>query len=397
MVGDQPAMFFDGPAGTQVPQRVIDAISDYLKNHNANHGGAFATSRESDLVLDEAYRAFAELLGADDPDEIIFGANMTTLTFALSRAIAQTWSPGDEVIVTTLDHDANVSPWVMAAADAGAVIRKVSINAEDCTLDLADFHAKLNDRTKLVAIGAASNSVGSINPIQEICQAAKEVGALSFVDAVHFAPHQSIDVSEIGCDFLACSVYKFFGPHVGVLWGKRPLLESLSAYKVRPATNDLPGKWMTGTQNHECIAGSLAAVEYLADLGRVLASDSDLSRRAALKAAFEGISFYESELIQQLIAGLKKNDDITIFGITDPDRRDERLPTISIRHAKKPPTELANYLGEHGAFVWHGHYYALELSEALGVEPEGMVRIGIAHYNTPAEIDRLLELLSDVS
>ncbi|MCR9120511.1 MAG: aminotransferase class V-fold PLP-dependent enzyme, partial [bacterium] len=292
---------------------------------------------------------------------------------------------------------ANVSPWVMAAADAGAVIRKVAINAEDCTLDLADFHAKLNDRTKLVAIGAASNSVGSINPIQEICQAAKEVGALSFVDAVHFAPHQSIDVSEIGCDFLACSVYKFFGPHVGVLWGKRPLLESLTAYKVRPATNDLPGRWMTGTQNHECIAGSLAAVEYLADLGRVLASDSDLSRRAALKAAFEGISFYESELIQQLIAGLKKNDDITIFGITDPDRRDERLPTISIRHAKKPPTELANYLGEHGAFVWHGHYYALELSEALGVEPEGMVRIGIAHYNTPAEIDRLLELLSDVS
>lgn len=397
MVGDQPAMFFDGPAGTQVPQRVIDAISDYLKNHNANHGGAFATSRESDVVLDEAHRAFADLLGADDPDEIIFGANMTTLTFALSRAIAQTWSPGDEVIVTTLDHDANVSPWVMAAADAGAVIRKVAINAEDCTLDLADFHAKLNDRTKLVAIGAASNSVGSINPIQEICQAAKEVGALSFVDAVHFAPHQSIDVSEIGCDFLACSVYKFFGPHVGVLWGKRPLLESLTAYKVRPATNDLPGKWMTGTQNHECIAGSLAAVEYLADLGRVLASDSDLSRRAALKAAFEGISFYESELIQQLIAGLKKNDDITIFGITDPDRRDERLPTISIRHAKKPPTELANYLGEHGAFVWHGHYYALELSEALGVEPEGMVRIGIAHYNTPAEIDRLLELLSDVS
>lgn len=394
-VGDRPAMFFDGPAGTQVPNRVIEAISDYLRTHNANHGGAFATSHESDALLAEAHQAFADFVGADDADEIIFGPNMTTLTFALSRALAKTWRPGDEIMVTRLDHDANVSPWVLAAKDAGATVQYIDINTNDCTLNLSDFFDKLNSKTKLVAIGAASNSVGTINQFEDICQSARIHGALSFVDAVHFAPHMQIDVADNECDFLACSVYKFFGPHIGVLWGKRQLLEELSAYKVRPASNKIPDKWMTGTQNHECIAGSLAAVEYLADIGRTLQNDDSLGRREALVDAFVGINQYEQSLLKRLLEGLATNPAVTVYGITDIDRIDERLPTISIHHAHHSPEALARRLGEKGAFVWHGHYYALELSEALGFEPEGMVRIGLVHYNTPDEVDRLLDLLSN--
>ncbi|MCA9221365.1 MAG: cysteine desulfurase-like protein, partial [Planctomycetales bacterium] len=260
---DQPAVYLDGPAGTQVPRRVIDAIADYLSHRNANHGGLFATSRESDAMLDEAHRAFADLLGADDPDCVYFGPNMTTLTFALSRAVATTWRPGDEIIVTRLDHDANVTPWVLAARDAEVEVRFAEIHREDCTLDVDHLRSLLNERTRLVAVGAASNSSGSINPIREIASWAHAVGAWMFVDAVHYAPHALIDVAEIGCDFLACSAYKFFGPHVGVMWGRRELLESLPAYKLRPAPNELPGRWMTGTQSHETIAGAAEAVNYL--------------------------------------------------------------------------------------------------------------------------------------
>jgi cysteine desulfurase family protein (TIGR01976 family) len=397
LAGDQPAAFFDGPAGTQVPQSVIDAVSAYFVQHNANHGGLFPTSRESDAVLAAAHQAVADLLGSDDPDTVAFGPNMTTLTMSLSRALARTWSPGDEIIVSRLDHDANFTPWVLAAADAGATIRSIDIIQDDCTLDLDDFKSKLSDRTRLVAVGCASNAVGSVNPVKEICRLSREAGALTFLDAVHFAPHRLIDVNDFGCDFLACSAYKFFGPHQGILWGRRSLLEELPAYKLRPASDLLPEKWMTGTQNHECIAGTLAAIDYLADLGRTLAGDESLPRRPALEQAYQAIADYEQQLIWHLIDGLRPLDSFRLWGIADPLRRAERLPTISITHSRRTPTQIAEELGSRGLFVWHGNYYALPLTERLGLEPDGMIRVGLVHYNTLEEVDRLLAALSDLA
>lgn len=393
---DQPAVFLDGPAGTQVPRRVITAISEYLEQRNANHGGVFATSVESDRQLDEAHRAVADLLGADDHETVYFGQNMTSLTFALSRAIARRWQPGDEVIVTRLDHDANVTPWVLAARDAGATVRYVEIHREDCTLDLDSLRSALSARTRLVAVGCASNSSGTINPVRQIASWAREAGAWSFLDAVHFAPHAPLDVRELGCDFLACSAYKFFGPHIGIMWGRRERLLELEAYKVRPATNDLPGKWMTGTQSHEGIAGVLAAVEYLADLGRSLAPAA-ADRRAAILAAMGAIREYETGLVRQLLDGLAELPPIRVWGITDQHRLAERLPTVSITHERRSPLELATKLAERGIFVWHGNYYALQLSETLGHEPNGMVRIGMVHYNTADEIKRLLTALRELA
>ncbi|MDG1895584.1 MAG: cysteine desulfurase-like protein [Fuerstiella sp.] len=395
--GDHSAAFFDGPAGTQVPQRVIDAVSAYYVQHNANHGGLFPTSRESDAVLATAHQAVADLLGSDDPGTVSFGPNMTTLTLSLSRALARRWKPGDEVIVSRLDHDANFTPWVLAAADAGATVRYIDINPIDCTLDLDDFKAKLNDRTRLVAVGCASNAVGSVNPVKEICQLSSAAGALTFLDAVHFAPHSLINVNEFGCDFLACSAYKFFGPHVGILWGRRRLLEELSAYKLRPAADTLPDKWMTGTQNHECIAGTLAAVDYLTGLGRTVADNETLSRRSALKRAYQTITEYEQQLIWHLIDGLRSLESFRLWGIGDPLRHAERLPTISITHSRRKPAEIAEGLGRKGLFVWHGNYYALPLTERLGLEPDGMIRIGVVHYNTLEEVDRLLAALQDLA
>lgn len=393
----QPVAYFDGPGGTQVPRRVIDAMGGYLAHNNANSGGLFATSRDSDAVLDEAHRAVADLLGTDDADTVVFGQNMTTLTFALSRSLARAWGPGDEVLVTRLDHDANVTPWVMAAKDAGATVRFVGIHKEDCTLDREDFRRKLSERTRLVAVACASNSVGTINPVRELCAEAHDAGALVFVDAVHFAPHALIDVNEIGCDFLACSAYKFFGPHLGILWGRRELLEQLTAYKVRPAPAAPPGKWMTGTQNHEGIAGTLEAVDYLAELGRLLGGPDVTNRRAALRAAFEHVGVYESELTGRLLNRLAALPEFTVHGITAPGRLSERLSTVSITHAGKTPTQMAEELGQHGLFTWHGNYYAVELTEALGLEPHGMLRIGMVHYNTMEEVDRLLESLENLA
>lgn len=380
-----------------MPQSVIDAVSNYFIQHNANHGGLFPTSRESDAVLAAAHQAAADFVGTDDPDTVVFGPNMTTLTLSLSRALARTWSPGDEVIVSRLDHDANFTPWVLAAADAGATVRHIDINPNDCTLDLDDFKSKLNDRTRLVAVGCASNAVGSVNPVKEICRLAREAGALTFLDAVHFAPHSLIDVEDFGCDFLACSAYKFFGPHIGILWGRRVLLEDLSAYKLRPASDALPEKWMTGTQNHECIAGTLAAIDYLADLGRLVADDEALLRRPALEQAYKAIVDYEQQLIWHLIDGLRPLDSFRLWGISDPGRRSERLPTISITHSRRKPQEIAAKLGQLGLFVWHGNYYALPLTERLGLEPDGMIRVGIVHYNTLAEVDRLLAALQGLA
>ena len=383
----QPAVYFDGPGGTQVPSRVIEAVSHSLAHANANCGGRFASSRENDEMLQAARRGLADFLGADDPQTVCFGPNMTSLAFALSRALARTWRPGDEVLVTRLDHDANVTPWVLAARDAGASVRFVGIRKDDCSLDTDDLRAKLSPRTRLVAVGCASNATGGINPVGDICAWSHAAGALVFLDAVHYAPDALMDVQRWNCDFLACSAYKFFGPHVGVLWGRRELLEELPAYKVRPAPDKPPEKWMTGTQNHEGVAGALAAVEYLADLGRATAGRGAMDRRAALETAFAAIQHYERQLAGRLLAGLPRRAKVAIWGVADPQRLDQRLPTVSLTHAEKKPAELAEYLAHRAIFTWHGNYYALQLSETLGLEPDGMLRIGLAHYNRPDEVE----------
>ena len=379
---DREPIFLDGPAGTQVPSRV-DAITHYLIHCNANHGGAFATSRESDAILDRAHRRVAEFLNAPSPEEIVFGQNMTSLAFHLSRSLAKQWKPGDEIMVTRLDHDANILPWALAARDAGAVVRWIDIHPEDCTLDLDSFHRQLSAKTRFVAVGLASNVVGTINPVAEITRAAKAAGAEVFVDAVHYAPHGPIDVQVLGCDYLACSAYKFFGPHVGILWGRRTLLDTLPAYKVRPAPNDLPGKWMTGTQNHEGIAGVAAAIDYLADLDP--AHD--------LRAAMTAIQAYERSLARRLLDGLSRMQRYTVWGIRDLDRLDWRVPTIAVTDRESMPSQVAKRLAAQQIYVWHGNNYALEVSEFLGREPHGFVRIGLVHYNTEAEVDQLLEAL----
>ena len=395
MHAGRTVVYFDGPGGTQAPRCVIDAVSDYYERCNANSHGEFASSRESDAIVDAAHQAVADLLGADDPACVAFGPNMTTLTFALSRALARTWKPGDEVIVTRLDHDANVAPWVLAARDAGATVRQVSFHHEDCTLNLDELRSMLNGRTKLVAVGAAANVAGTVNPVADICRWSHAVGAQVFVDAVHFAPHARIDVSAIGCDYLACSAYKFFGPHVGVFWGRRELLESIEPYKLRPAPDDLPGRWMTGTQNFECIAGTLAAVDYLAGLGRQIrgVDANACDRRAALDAAYNAIGAYERDLVARLLTGLRRIKPIRVYGITDLAQLDHRLPTVAFPHAAIKPAALARHLNERGIFAWNGNCYALSCTESLGLEPEGVARVGMVHYNTAEEVDYLLQVL----
>jgi len=392
-VNGHPAIFFDGPGGTQVPQRVIDAMRDYLVRSNANTHGVFATSRRSDAIIAAAHAAVADLVGCE-ADEVIFGPNMTTLTFALSRALGRELRAGDEVMVTRLDHDANVAPWV-ALAERGAVIRTVDIHVEDCTLDMVDLRQQINERTRLVAVGYASNAVGTINDVAEIIRLAHNVGALVFLDAVHYAPHGAIDVRALDCDFLACSPYKFFGPHAGALYGKREHLVRLRPYKVRAAPDHIPDRWETGTQNHEGLAGVAAAVDYLAELGR-RADPAVTTRRAALLAAYAAIRPYELGLVERLIAGLLEVPGLTFYGIRDPARFDRRVPTVAVRLAGHTPRQLAEFLAARGIFTWDGNYYALNLTERLGVESSGgMLRIGLAHYNTAEEVERLMAALND--
>ena len=389
--------FLDGPGGTQVPQRVIDAVSDYFANANANSGGAFTTSELSDAMTDEAHAAVADFLGAASPDEIKFGYNMSTLTLHIGRSIGATLGPGDEIVVTTLDHEANVSTWEAMAADRGVTVHKVDIRADDVTLDLEDLESKLTPRTKLVAVGYASNAVGTINPVAEIVARAHEVGALTYVDAVAYAPHGPIDVRALDTDFLVCSAYKWFGPHLGALYGKAAVLESLPAFKVRPAHD----RFETGTAAFESIAGTLAATDYLRDVGR---SYGDVAgapgageaseRRRELVAGMTAIVEYERELVGLLIAGLLAIPGVTIHGIADPARAAERAPTVSISIDGIAPRAAAEALGREGIYVWDGDFYATGLIERLGKgDVGGVVRIGLVHYNTAAEVDRTLEAL----
>jgi cysteine desulfurase family protein (TIGR01976 family) len=397
-VNGHPAVFLDGPGGTQTPQRVIDAISNYLRRDNANTCGAYATSRHTDAMLADARAAMADFLHCA-ADEIVFGPNMTTLTFAMSRAIGRDLVPGDEILVTRLDHDANVSPW-LALEEKGVTIRWAEIHEEDCTLDLADVAGKINQHTKLVAVGYASNAVGTINPVKEVVRLAHAAGALAYVDAVHYGPHGLIDVAALDCDFLVCSTYKFFGPHMGVLFGKREHLRRLHPYKVRPLTDAVPNRWEWGTLNHECIAGIAACVDYLADLGRHSHPDSP-ARRAAIVAAFEAIHRHERRLMERLIAGISEIAQLKIYGITDPSCFDWRCPTLAVRvvdqNENQTPLALATKLGDRGFFTWDGNYYALNLTERLDVEKSGgFLRIGLVHYNTQEEVDRLLAALREI-
>ncbi|HUA14366.1 MAG TPA: cysteine desulfurase-like protein [Verrucomicrobiae bacterium] len=394
-VNGQPAVFFDGPGGTQVPQRVIDAIADYLSRDNANSGGNYPTSRRTDAVILAAREAMADFFHCA-ADEVVFGQNMTALTFMISRSIGRELKPGDEIVVTRLDHDANVSPWLAMAGDRGATVRWAEIHDEDCTLDLDDLASKINSQTRLVAVGYASNAVGTINPVKEIVQLAHKAGALAYVDAVHYTPHGLIDVAALDCDFLVCSTYKFFGPHMGVLFGKREHLTRLHPYKVRPLTDAIPYRWEHGTLNHECIAGITAGIEYIADIGRSARPEAK-SRRAAIQAAYDVMHHHERGLLERALAGLKKIPGAKVYGISDPKRFDERCATLAVRIDGQSPLELATKLGERGFFTWDGNYYAINLTEHLGVEKSGgFLRIGLVHYNTAEEVDRLLAAIREI-
>lgn len=402
---DRRAVFFDNPGGTQIAKPSLERINRYLLECNANHGGEFATSQQSDAILHEAHAAMADFLNASSPDEIVFGANMTTLTLHISRSLARGLNPGDEIVVTRLDHDANISPWLLVAEDRGCNVTWVDFDVEDCTLKLDDFEKAMERKPKIVAFGYASNATGTINPVRKLTNMAKEAGALVYIDAVQYAPHGPIDVGAIGCDFLVCSAYKFFGPHVGALYGKLELLEDLKAYKVRPAPNNPPGKWMTGTQNHEGISGVLGALEYFEWLAGQFAEEQKQGlkeegfrdRRLNLKAAMTAIRSYEFELSRALIEAIEAVPGTHIHGLTDMKRLDERVPTVSFTLEGRHPHEIAEALGKAGFYVWDGNYYALAVTERLGVEANGgMVRVGAAHYNTLDEIARFGEALKRI-
>lgn len=380
----EPVLYFDNPAGTQVPRETIDGFTRYLQHSNANEGGAFPTSRATDRIIAEARAAMADFLGADDPHEIIFGQNMTSLAFHLSRALGRILRPGDEIVTTRLEHDANIAPW-LALQDQGITVRWIDLNPEDATLNYEDAERVITNRTRLLAVGYASNAFGTINDVRRLADLAHAVGAWVFVDAVHYGPHGPIDVQQIGADLLACSPYKFFGPHLGVLWGRFEVLSTLPAEHVRPSGDNPPDSWETGTQSHEALSALLGTMDYLCSL----APDGD--RRARLRAAMTSIRAHERTLAERLIAGMLTVPGLRIFGIIDPARFDQRVPTLSFLIEGHVPADLARRLGERGIFSWAGNHYALEPMGRLGLD--GTNRIGLVHYNTPDEIDRFVETL----
>jgi len=392
--GGRPVVFVDAPGGSHVPEAVIEAMAGYLRSSNANSHGAFATSEETDLLIADAHRAAGDLLNAEE-DEIVFGPNSTTLLLAFSRSVARTLGAGDEVVVTHFDHDANVRPWILAAQDAGATVRWADLRESDVTLDVGSLEAALSGRTKVVAFSLASNAVGSLTPAAELVRLIRERSpeALVCVDGVHIAQHRSIDVRAIGADVVVCSPYKIFGPHLGILFGRRELLTSLRPYKLRPASDEVPDRWETGTQNHEGYAGFVAAMKYLAEL-----TDTPGTGRRRIAAAFEeAIVPWEAELSRRFLDGVATIPHVRLYGIADPARVKERTPTFALRVGDQHPRQTAKELGEHGVFVWDGHYYAIELMERLGLlETGGAVRIGFCHYNTPEEVDRVLDELESL-
>ncbi len=395
MLGKDQTVFLDNPAGTQVPQQVIDAVSNYYLHMNANSGGRFKSSQQTDDMVQSTREKVADFLNAPNSSEIVFGANMTTLNFSLSRALAKTLKAGDEIVLTRMDHDGNVAPWLRIAEDYGLVVRWVDILTEDCTLDLDSLEAALTERTKIVATVHASNAVGTINPVARIGQMAHAANALFVVDAVQSAPHVPLDVQAIDCDFLLCSAYKFFGPHIGVLWGRYDLLAELPVYKVRPSKDKPPYRWETGTASFETIAGVGACIDYIAGLGQMFGADYTneftgfAGRKLDLKTGMAAAGAYERELATHLVDVLQRLPGVSIAGITDPARFNERVPTVVFTLESHTPEQIATHLANHSIYVWDGNYYAVEIMNRLGRAEQGMVRVGLAHYNTHEEIDRL--------
>jgi cysteine desulfurase family protein (TIGR01976 family) len=379
--GGLPVAYFDGPGGTQVPAVVVDAMGDYLLHHNANTHWRYPTSEETDRLIAASRQALADLLRAD-PAEIAFGANMTTLTFHLARALGRGWGPGDEVIVTELDHHANVAPWRALERERGVTIRSVPVVPATGQLDWAALERALSSRTRLLAIGAASNALGTVTDVTRACALARHVGALTFVDAVHYAPHALVDVRAIGCDFLACSAYKFYGPHVGVLYGRRERLEALDLPKLAPAPETAPERIETGTLNHEGIVGAAAAVDFLASLGGAG------SRRERLGRAFAALHRRGQELIERLWQGLEATPGVRLYG---PVPGQPRTPTLGFTVAGRTTDDVAAALANKGVFVSNGDFYATTVVERLGLTPHGLVRAGCACYTTTDEIDRLID------
>ena len=399
------AIFLDNPGGTQIVQTSINRINSYLINSNANQHGAFKTSQNSDAILNESRSAMADFLNAKSANEIIFGPNMTSLTFNISRSLAQTWNSGDEIVVTRLDHDANITPWTLAAAERGCDVIWVDFNPDDGTLNLEQLTDALSRKPRLLAVGYASNALGTINPLEKIIPIAHEAGAIVYVDAVQLAPHNPVDVQELDCDFLVCSAYKFFGPHIGALYGRLEILDRLKAYKVRPASSAPPEKFETGTQNHEGIAGVLGTLEYLEWLGKTYGhSYADIFNRKLdgralhLKQAMSAIRTYEFDLSRTLLEVLSETPGVTIYGLDDVNRLEERVPTVSFTMDKWHPRKLAEELDKHDIYVWDGNYYALAVTERLGLEDKGgMLRVGPVHYNTKEEIVRFGEVLHKIA
>jgi cysteine desulfurase family protein (TIGR01976 family) len=392
----KPRLYFDNPAGTQVPQMVVDRMADCMLHSSANLGGDFPTSLQAGTVVDGARAAMADFVNAPSPDEIIFGQNMTSITFHLSRSVGKLLQPGDEIILSRMDHDANVEPWKLMARDFNLKVRWLEFDTETFEFDLSELDTLLNDKTRLVCVGGASNLIGTINDIKTICAKAREAGAWSFIDAVQSAPHILSDVQDFGCDFFVCSAYKFFGPHQGILWGRRDILESLEPYKVRPAPTELPWCFETGTQSHEGMAGTAAAVDYFAWVGETMGGASG-NRRERLEAGLKLLFDYEKQLADRLIAGLKSIPGVRVLGISDPDASDRRVPTVSFVHEQHAPSDIASALAERNIFAWSGHNYALELAKVLKINDSGgAVRIGAVHYNTADEIDAVIAALQDI-
>jgi cysteine desulfurase family protein (TIGR01976 family) len=398
-----PRIHFDNPAGTQVPSMVVERMSDCLFGANANLGGGFRTSRNADTVVADAHAAMADMLNAASPDEIVYGQNMTTLTFHVSRSIGRAFSEGDEIIVSRMDHDANIYPWLLMARDHGLIVRWLEFDREACEFDLAELDTLLNERTRLVCVGGASNLLGTLNDVAEVTRRAHAVGAWTYIDAVQSAPHVSTDVQAIGCDFLACSAYKFFGPHQGILYGRREHLESLEAYKLRASYDTLPWKFETGTQSHEGMAGTAAAVDYFALIGETMAIEQQANyphfdgRRKFVHAALDCLFEYEKTLADALISRLESLPGVTVHGVTDPSAADRRVPTVAFSHASMRPEAIAKALADRNIFVWSGHNYAVEVVKSLGLEERGgVVRVGPVHYNSVSEIETLSEALETI-